>query len=101
MGERYDARKLVQRLNEKIGDQLNPRATLFLGVVLKGLPVAYCLARMNNAVENFIPIVAHRPLPMKYHVDSYFPSPEWQTYFQGRLESHLAKGTRRITGITH
>jgi polar amino acid transport system permease protein len=22
-------------------------------------------------------------------------------YFQGRLESHLAKGTRRITGITH
>lgn len=86
MGERYDARKLVQRLNEKIGNQLNPRGTLFVGVVLKGLPVAYFLARMNDAVENFIPIVAHRPLPMQHHVDSYFPSPEWQTYFQGRLD---------------
>lgn len=87
MRKRYDAQKLVQRLNEKIGSQLNPRDTLFLGVVLKGLPVAYCLARMNDAVENFIPIVAHRPLHMQHHVDSYFPSPEWQTYFQGRLDN--------------
>ena len=87
MRKRYDAQKLVQRLNEKIGNKLNPRDTLFLGVVLKGLPVAYCLARMNDAVENFIPIVAHRPLHMQHHVDSYFPSPEWQTYFQGRLDN--------------
>ncbi len=87
MRKRYDAQTLVQRLNEEIGNQLNPRETLLLGVVLKGLPVAYYLARMNNAVENFIPIVAHRPLHMQHHVDSYFPSPEWQTYFQSRLDN--------------
>jgi adenine/guanine phosphoribosyltransferase-like PRPP-binding protein len=87
MRKRYDAQKLVQRLNEKIGGQLDPRDTLFLGVVLKGLPVAYCLAKTNDAVENFIPIVAHRPLHMQHHVNSYFPSPEWKTYFQGRLDN--------------
>jgi adenine/guanine phosphoribosyltransferase-like PRPP-binding protein len=61
------------------------KETLFLGVVLKGLPVAYSLARMNAVVENFVPVVAHRPLYMQHYVESYFPSPEWETHFRERL----------------
>jgi len=61
------------------------KKTLILGVVLKGLPVAYSLARMNSVVEHFVPIVAHRPLYMQHHVESYFPSLEWASYFRDRL----------------
>jgi len=43
--------------------------------------------RMNEAIENLIPVVAHRPLHMQHHVELYFPSLEWQTYFQGRLDN--------------
>ena len=85
MIRRYVAQKLVQKLNEKVQGQLNLQETLILGVVLKGLPVAYCLARMNGLVKNFVPIVAQRPLHMQHHVESCFPSPEWQTYFEERL----------------
>ena len=61
------------------------KETLILGVVLKGLPVAYSLARMNSLIENFVPIVAHRPLYMQHHVEPYFPSLEWTAYFRERL----------------
>jgi hypoxanthine phosphoribosyltransferase len=79
------AQKLVQKLNEKVQSQLKLQDTMILGVVLKGLPVAYCLARMNGLVENFVPIVAQRSLPMQHHVESYFLSPEWQVYLQKQL----------------
>jgi adenine/guanine phosphoribosyltransferase-like PRPP-binding protein len=103
MIRRYVARKLVQRLSEKVQSQLNLRETLILGVVLKGLPVAYCLARMNGLVKNFVPIVAHRPLHMQYHVESCFPSPEWQAYFKEQLdccESTLVVDDVVNTGFT-
>ncbi len=86
MIRRYVAQKLVQRLSEEVRSQLNLQDTLILGVVLKGLPVAYCLARMNGLVKNFVPIVAQRPLHMQHHVESCFPSSEWQTYFEEQLD---------------
>jgi len=58
---------------------------LVLGVVLKGLPVAYSLARMNRVIENFVPIVAQRHTSMQHHVESYFPSLEWKNYFNEQL----------------
>jgi len=58
MKKRFVAQKLIEQLNEKIRRQLNLHETLILGVVLKGLPVAYSLAKMNDAVESFVPIVA-------------------------------------------
>jgi len=79
------AQKLVKRLNEKLGSQLNFESTLILGVVLKGLPVAYSLAKMNDAVENFVPIVAQRHMHMQHHVESYFPSLEWKDCFNKQL----------------
>jgi len=85
MKKRYVAQNLVQKLNETTSRHLNIKETLVLGVVLKGLPVAYSLARMNGMVENFVPIVAHRPLYMQHYVESYFPSPEWEAYFRERL----------------
>jgi len=85
MIRRYVAQRLVQKLSEKVKDQLNLQDALILGVVLKGLPVAYCLARMNGLVKNFVPIVAQRPLHMQHHVESCFPSPEWQDYFEEQL----------------
>jgi len=85
MRKRYVAQKLIQRLSENTSHQLNMKRTLILGVVLKGLPVAYSLARTNSVVENFVPMVAHRPLYMQHHVESYFPSLEWNAYFRDRL----------------
>jgi len=87
MKKRYIAQDLIQKLSETTSHRLNMKETLVLGVVLKGLPVAYSLARMNAVVENFVPLVAHRPLYMQHYVESYFPSPEWETYFRERLNS--------------
>jgi len=79
------AQKLIERLNEKIQSQLNLHDTLILGVVLKGLSVAYSLAKMNKVVENFVPIVAQRHIYMQHQVESYFPSLEWRNYFSKQL----------------
>jgi len=85
MKKRFVAQKLIKRLNEQIRHQLNPHETLILGVVLKGLPVAYTLAKMNEVIENFVPLVAQRHIYMQHHVDSYFPSLEWKTYLNKQL----------------
>lgn len=85
MRNKYVAQNLVQKLSKTTGRKLNMKQTLVLGVVLKGLPVAYSLARINAVVENFVPVVAHRPLYMQHYVESYFPSPEWEAYFRERL----------------
>jgi len=85
MKRRIAAQRLIEKLNEKIKRQINLEKTLILGVVLKGLPVAYSIARMNNAVEHFVPIVAQRPLQMQHHVESYFPSLEWRAHFLEKL----------------
>jgi adenine/guanine phosphoribosyltransferase-like PRPP-binding protein len=85
MRKRYVAQRLIQRLSETTSHRLDMKRTLILGVVLKGLPVAYSLARMNSVVENFVPMVAHRPLYMQHNVESYFPSLEWTAYFRDRL----------------
>lgn len=103
MIRRYVAQKLVQKLSEEVRSQLNLQETLILGVVLKGLPVAYCLARMNGLVKNFVPIVALRPLHMQHHVESCFPSPQWQAYFEeqlNRCESTLIVDDVVNTGFT-
>ena len=68
MKKRYVAQDLIQKLSETTSHRLTMKETLVLGVVLKGLPVAYSLARINSVVENFVPIVAHRPLYMQHHV---------------------------------
>jgi len=88
MKRRLVAQKLIERLNERIQHQLNLRKTVILGVVLKGLPVAYGLAKMNEAAENFVPLVAQRHIYMQHHVESYFPSTEWEIYFS-RLFNQL------------
>jgi adenine/guanine phosphoribosyltransferase-like PRPP-binding protein len=85
MKKRFAAQKLIRCLNEKIKHQLNLNETLILGVVLKGLPVAYSLAKMNRVVENFVPIVAQRHIYMQHSVESYFPSLEWKNYFSKQL----------------
>ena len=85
MIKNYVAQGLIQKLSETASRRLNMKRTLLLGVVLKGLPVAYSLARMNSLIENFVPMVAHRPLYMQHHVESYFPSLEWTAYFRDRL----------------
>lgn len=85
MRKQIVAQKLIERLNEKLQRQLNFEKTLILGVVLKGLPVAYSLAKMNDVVENFVPIVAQRHMYMQHHVESYFPSLEWRSYFTRQL----------------
>ena len=85
MRKKYVAQRLIHRLSETTSHRLKMKRTLVLGVVLKGLPVAYSLARMNSVVENFVPMVAHRPLHMQHHVESYFPSLEWTVYFRNRL----------------
>ena len=85
MRKRYIAQNLIQKLSETTSHRLNMKETLVLGAVLKGLPVAYSLARMNAVVENFVPMVAHRSLYMQHYVESYFPSPEWEAYFRERL----------------
>ena len=85
MRKKYDAQSLIKRLSATTSRRLDMKKTLILGVVLKGLPVAYSLARMNSVVENFVPMVAHRPLYMQHHVESYFPSLKWASYFRDRL----------------
>jgi hypothetical protein len=85
MKKKFVAQKLLEKLNRKIQRQLNLESTVILGVVLKGLPVAYGLARMNNAVSNFVPLVAQRQLYMQHQIESYFPSLEWQTYLDRLL----------------
>jgi len=86
MKKRFAAQKLIESLNEKIRHQLDLRETLILGVVLKGLPVAYSLAKMNEAIENFVPLVAQRHMYMQHHIESYFPSLEWKTYLNKQLD---------------
>lgn len=81
MRRRIVAQSLIERLNEKIGCQIDFRKALILGVVLKGLPIAFGLAKMNMIIENFVPIIAQRHIYMQHHVESYFPSQEWKTYF--------------------
>jgi len=103
MRKKYVAQGLILKLSETTSRRLNMKETLILGVVLKGLPVAYSLARMNSAVENFVPIVAHRPLYMQHHIESYFPSLEWTAYFRERLnhcESLLIVDDVVNTGFT-
>jgi len=86
MKKEFLAQKLLKRLNEKIQHQLNLKQTLILGVVLKGLPIAYGLARASNVVENFVPLVAQRHLHMQHQIESYFPSLEWKAYFSKLLK---------------
>lgn len=86
MKKTISADALVQKLNEKILNKLDLSETLILGVVLKGLPVAYSIARTNHALENFVPVVAQRPLTFQHHVNSYLPSPEWKSYLQEKLK---------------
>jgi len=90
MMRRYTAQKLVQKLDKKVKKRFDLQHTLLLGVVLKGLPVAYSLAKMNNAIENFVPLVAQRPFAMQHYIESYFPSLEWEAYFQ-KLLKHCKK----------
>jgi tmRNA-binding protein len=85
MEKRFIAQELINRLNEKIRSQLNLQETLILGVVLKGMPVAYSLAKMNGIIENFVPLVAQRHILMQHQVESYFPSLEWKDYFNHKL----------------
>ncbi len=88
MQRKIPADKLVQRLNEKILSKLEIRKTLILGVVLKGLPIAYNIARMNHSIDNFVPIVAHRPLHLQHYVNSYLPSLEWKSYLKEQLSHY-------------
>jgi len=87
MRKRFVAQRLIQELNAKLQRRVDLRETLLLGVVLKGLPVAYSLARMNGVVENFVPLVAERTLEMQHFVESGFPSLGWETYFKERLSN--------------
>jgi len=90
MNRRFVAQELLKQLNQKIQSQLDLSCTVILGVVLKGLPVAYGLARMNNSVSNFVPLVAQRQLYMQHQIESYFPSLEWKA----RLDRLLSKSKR-------
>lgn len=85
MKRKIPADMLIQKLNGKILRKLDIGKTLILGVVLKGLPVAYSIARINHAIENFVPVVAHRPLQFQHHVNSYLPSLEWKFYLEKQL----------------
>jgi len=82
MKKRLAAHELIERLNRKIQRQLDLRDTVVLGVVLKGLPVAYGLARMNRIIDNFVPLVAQRHLHSQHQVESYFPSLDWIAHFK-------------------
>jgi len=88
MKKKIPADTLVQKLNEKILGKLDISKTLILGVVLKGLPVAYSIARRNHTIENFVPVVAHRPLQLQHYVNSYLPSLEWKPYLQKQLNRY-------------
>jgi len=90
MIRKYIAQKLIQKLDKKVKKKFDFQQTLLLGVVLKGLPVAYSLAKKNNVTKNFVPLVAQRPFTMQHYVESYFPSLEWESYFQ-KLLKHCNK----------
>lgn len=85
MQRQISAQKLIQNLNEKIQRKLNLEKTLIVGVVLKGLPIAYSIAKMNEVEENFVPIVAQRHIYMQHQVESYFPSEDWKDYYSEQL----------------
>src|SRR3989304_10268769 len=85
MKKTFVAQRLIERLNEKIRRQLNLQETLILSVVLKGLPVAYSVAKMNEAIDNFVPLVAQGQIYLQHHVESYFPSLEWKAYLDKKL----------------
>ncbi len=87
MKKQFVAQKLLKRLNKKIQQKVNLKHALVLGVVLKGLPIAYGLAKFNDVVENFVPLVAQRHLYMQHQIESYFPSLEWKCYFGKLLEA--------------
>ncbi len=87
MKKQFVAQKLLKRLNKKIQQKVNLKHALVLGVVLKGLPIAYGLAKMNDVIENFVPLVAQRHLYMQHQIESYFPSLEWKSYFGKLLEA--------------
>jgi hypoxanthine-guanine phosphoribosyltransferase len=85
MERKIPADVLIQRLNKKILDKLDINQALILGVVLKGLPVAYSIAKKNNAMKNFVPVIAQRPRYLQHYVNSYLPSPEWKSRLQEQL----------------
>lgn len=85
MEKKIQADRLIQKLNDKILSKLDIGKTLIFGVVLKGLPVAYSIARINHKIEDFVPVVAHRPLQFQHHVNSYLPSLEWKSHLQERF----------------
>lgn len=85
MKKKIPADTLVQKLNEKMSGKFDVSKTLILGVVLKGLPVAYSIARINHTMDNFVPVVAHRPLQFQHIVSSYLPSMEWKSYLEKQL----------------
>jgi adenine/guanine phosphoribosyltransferase-like PRPP-binding protein len=85
MKRKIAAHMLVKKLNERILNKLDIRKTLIFGVVLKGFPIAYSIAKMNHVTENFVPVVAHRPLQFQHYVNSYLPSLEWKSFLQERL----------------
>jgi hypothetical protein len=87
MNRRFVAQRLLKKLNQRILGQLDLSCTVILGVVLKGLPVAYGLAKMNNALSNFVPLVAQRQLYMQHQIESYFPSLEWKARLDRLLSS--------------
>jgi orotate phosphoribosyltransferase len=87
MNKRLVAQNLLKKLNQKIQSQLDLSCTVILGVVLKGLPVAYGLAKMNNVIPNFVPLVAQRQLYMQHQIESYFPSLEWKAYLDKLLSA--------------
>ena len=90
MNRLFVAQRLLKKLNQKIQSQLDLSCTVILGVVLKGLPVAYGLAKMNNALSNFVPLVAQRQLYMQHQIESYFPSLKWKA----RLDQLLSTSER-------
>ncbi len=85
MQRKIIAQKLIDVLDGKVRSQLDLKATLIVGIVLKGLPVAYAIAKKHNVLENFIPIVAQRYVFMQHQVESYFPSLDWKNYYTERL----------------
>lgn len=87
MEKRFLAQELIKRLDEKLCKRLRLREMVIMGIVLKGLPVAYSLAKMNNAIENFVPLIAQRDVLMLHKVESFFPSAEWEQRFNDRLNT--------------
>lgn len=82
MQRKFLAQRLLNRLDERVKQQLNLGKTLILGVVLKGLPIAYGIAKTNRVIENFVPLVAQRRIYLQHQIESYFPSREWLTHFR-------------------